>query len=92
VVFCDGHVESPTLKFLFEDTSDAALARWKSLRTATMISLLTELGNSWGCHSTKISPLPGLATTRDYLPAFQRWVGFISGSEPLNCHFLTNFT
>jgi prepilin-type processing-associated H-X9-DG protein len=27
-VFCDGHVESPTLKFLFEDTSDAALARW----------------------------------------------------------------
>jgi hypothetical protein len=35
VVFCDGHVESPTLKFLFEDTSDAALARWKSLRTAT---------------------------------------------------------
>jgi len=28
VVFCDGHVESPTLKFLFEDTSDLALARW----------------------------------------------------------------
>ena len=28
VVFCDGHVESPTLKFLFEDTSDDALARW----------------------------------------------------------------
>ena len=28
VVFCDGHVESPTLKFLFEDTSDAALNRW----------------------------------------------------------------
>ena len=28
VVFCDGHVESPTLKFLFEDTSAAALARW----------------------------------------------------------------
>ena len=28
VVFCDGHVESPTLKFLFEDTSDAALSRW----------------------------------------------------------------
>ena len=28
VVFCDGHVESLTLKFLFEDTSDAALARW----------------------------------------------------------------
>jgi prepilin-type processing-associated H-X9-DG protein len=28
VVFCDGHVESPTLNFLFEDTSDAALARW----------------------------------------------------------------
>jgi prepilin-type N-terminal cleavage/methylation domain-containing protein/prepilin-type processing-associated H-X9-DG protein len=28
VVFCDGHVESPTLKFLFEDASDAALARW----------------------------------------------------------------
>jgi prepilin-type processing-associated H-X9-DG protein len=30
VVFCDGHVESPTLKFVFEDTSDAALVRWKS--------------------------------------------------------------
>ena len=28
VVFCDGYVESPTLQFLFEDTSDAALARW----------------------------------------------------------------
>ncbi len=28
VVFCDGHVESPTLQFLFEDTSDDALARW----------------------------------------------------------------
>jgi prepilin-type processing-associated H-X9-DG protein/prepilin-type N-terminal cleavage/methylation domain-containing protein len=28
VVFCDGHVESPTLQFLFEDTSDNALARW----------------------------------------------------------------
>jgi prepilin-type processing-associated H-X9-DG protein len=28
VVFCDGHVESPTLKFLFEDDSDHALVRW----------------------------------------------------------------
>ena len=28
VVFCDGHVESPTMQFLFEDTSDAALVRW----------------------------------------------------------------
>ena len=28
VVFCDGHVESPSLKFLFEDESDTALARW----------------------------------------------------------------
>jgi prepilin-type processing-associated H-X9-DG protein/prepilin-type N-terminal cleavage/methylation domain-containing protein len=28
VVFCDGHVESPTLQLLFEDTSDAALSRW----------------------------------------------------------------
>ena len=28
VVFCDGHVESPTLQFLFADTSDAALTRW----------------------------------------------------------------
>lgn len=28
VVFCDGHVESPTLEFLFEDTSTAALSRW----------------------------------------------------------------
>jgi prepilin-type processing-associated H-X9-DG protein len=28
VVCCDGHVESPTLRLLFEDTSDAALVRW----------------------------------------------------------------
>ena len=28
VLFCDGHVESPTLKFVFEDASDAALVRW----------------------------------------------------------------
>jgi prepilin-type processing-associated H-X9-DG protein len=28
VVFCDGHVESPKLQFLFEDTSDAALSQW----------------------------------------------------------------
>jgi prepilin-type processing-associated H-X9-DG protein len=28
VVFCDGHVESPTLTFLFTDTSDSALRRW----------------------------------------------------------------
>lgn len=28
VAFCDGHVESPSLKFLFEDTSDDALSRW----------------------------------------------------------------
>ena len=28
VVFCDGHLESPKLKFLFDDTSDDALSRW----------------------------------------------------------------
>jgi prepilin-type processing-associated H-X9-DG protein len=28
VVFCDGHVESPTLQYLFYDTSDEALSRW----------------------------------------------------------------
>ncbi|MDB6022218.1 MAG: prepilin-type N-terminal cleavage/methylation domain [Pedosphaera sp.] len=28
ILFCDGHVESPTLQFLFEDTGDTALARW----------------------------------------------------------------
>lgn len=28
VVFCDGHVASPKLQFLFEDMSDAALVRW----------------------------------------------------------------
>jgi prepilin-type processing-associated H-X9-DG protein/prepilin-type N-terminal cleavage/methylation domain-containing protein len=28
VVFCDGHVESPTLQYLFSDTSDEALSRW----------------------------------------------------------------
>ena len=28
VVFCDAHVESPKLEFLFENTSDEALSRW----------------------------------------------------------------
>ncbi len=28
VVFCDGHVESQTVKFVFEDTNDVALVRW----------------------------------------------------------------
>lgn len=28
IAFCDGHVESPTLKFLFQDTSDVALSVW----------------------------------------------------------------
>lgn len=28
VLFCDGHVESPKLQFLFDDTSDSALVRW----------------------------------------------------------------
>jgi len=28
VVFCDGHVESPRLQFLYADTSDEALSRW----------------------------------------------------------------
>jgi prepilin-type N-terminal cleavage/methylation domain-containing protein/prepilin-type processing-associated H-X9-DG protein len=28
VAFCDGHVESPTLQFLFEDTGKGALSRW----------------------------------------------------------------
>ena len=28
VVFRVGHVKSPPLKYLFEDTSDAALSRW----------------------------------------------------------------
>jgi prepilin-type N-terminal cleavage/methylation domain-containing protein/prepilin-type processing-associated H-X9-DG protein len=28
VVFCDGHVESPKLKYLFEEDTDAALVRW----------------------------------------------------------------
>jgi prepilin-type processing-associated H-X9-DG protein len=28
VLFCDGHVESPKLQFLFKDTSDEALSRW----------------------------------------------------------------
>jgi prepilin-type processing-associated H-X9-DG protein len=28
VVFCDGHVDSPTLQFLFADTSNTALSRW----------------------------------------------------------------
>jgi prepilin-type processing-associated H-X9-DG protein len=27
-VFCDGHVESPALQYLFADTSDDALRRW----------------------------------------------------------------
>lgn len=28
VLFCDSHVESPTVESVFEDTSDASLARW----------------------------------------------------------------
>jgi prepilin-type processing-associated H-X9-DG protein/prepilin-type N-terminal cleavage/methylation domain-containing protein len=28
VLFCDGHVDSPTLQFLFDDTSDDALVHW----------------------------------------------------------------
>jgi prepilin-type processing-associated H-X9-DG protein/prepilin-type N-terminal cleavage/methylation domain-containing protein len=28
IAFCDGHVESPTLKYLFQDTSDDALRKW----------------------------------------------------------------
>jgi prepilin-type processing-associated H-X9-DG protein/prepilin-type N-terminal cleavage/methylation domain-containing protein len=28
VLFCDGHVQSPSLVFLFDDTSDRALIRW----------------------------------------------------------------
>lgn len=28
VLFCDGHVESPTPQFIFQDASDAALVRW----------------------------------------------------------------
>jgi prepilin-type N-terminal cleavage/methylation domain-containing protein/prepilin-type processing-associated H-X9-DG protein len=28
VVFCDGHVESPKLNFLLQDTNDTALVRW----------------------------------------------------------------
>ena len=28
VLFCDGHIESPKLGFVFEDRSDAALSRW----------------------------------------------------------------
>jgi prepilin-type processing-associated H-X9-DG protein len=28
VLFCDGHVETPTLAYLLTDTSDAALDRW----------------------------------------------------------------
>jgi prepilin-type processing-associated H-X9-DG protein/prepilin-type N-terminal cleavage/methylation domain-containing protein len=28
VMYCDGHVESPKLQFLFDDTTDKALMRW----------------------------------------------------------------
>ena len=28
VLFCDGHVESPRLKLVFEDADDRALSRW----------------------------------------------------------------
>ena len=28
VLLCDGHVESPKIKFVLEDTSDQALVRW----------------------------------------------------------------
>jgi prepilin-type processing-associated H-X9-DG protein len=51
VVFCDGHVESPTLQFLFADTSDAALARWKTFRSGTMRTATNHLP-----HREKLSP------------------------------------
>ncbi|HEY1718585.1 MAG TPA: H-X9-DG-CTERM domain-containing protein [Verrucomicrobiae bacterium] len=41
VVFCDGHVESPTLPFLFTDTSDTALSRWN--RDHQAVTILWEL-------------------------------------------------
>jgi prepilin-type processing-associated H-X9-DG protein len=28
VLFCDGHVESPSLHYVFDDTNDTALVRW----------------------------------------------------------------
>ena len=28
LLFCDGHVDSPSLQFIFDDTSDGALVRW----------------------------------------------------------------
>jgi prepilin-type processing-associated H-X9-DG protein len=28
VVFCDGHVESPKMRVVFEDTNEVALVRW----------------------------------------------------------------
>ena len=28
LAFCDGHVEAPSLNYLFEDNTDAALGRW----------------------------------------------------------------
>ena len=35
MVFCDGHVESPTLQFLFADTSDATLCRGTATTSPT---------------------------------------------------------
>lgn len=46
VVFCDGHVGTPTLNYLFVDTSDEALSRWNRdhsphLVTAAAATLIT---------------------------------------------------
>jgi prepilin-type processing-associated H-X9-DG protein len=43
VVFCDGHVESPTFKTLFDDTTDAALRQWN--RDNVAHSELLDSGN-----------------------------------------------
>jgi prepilin-type processing-associated H-X9-DG protein len=50
VVFCDGHVESPELQFLFADTSAAALSRWNRDHNPTVNGWLRDF----------VLPHPGL--------------------------------
>jgi prepilin-type processing-associated H-X9-DG protein/prepilin-type N-terminal cleavage/methylation domain-containing protein len=61
VVFCDGHVESPTLKFLFEDTSDAALVRWNRdhLPHREKLRHNSKARCVWACQFTGLNPYCG---------------------------------
>lgn len=57
VVFCDGHVESPTLKLLFADTHDTALARWNRDHLPHH-EKLTPKFSRWSLNANPVFPAP----------------------------------